>query len=306
MNRSFLYYLLISFGVCWLGAALIPLLDVGYGSFASTLIVALICMPAPAFAGWLVQTRILKRPFSELGLTWKLANRSQLYLLPIWLFLLLIFNFVWIALLGNAFGIEAFGTVDFSMDGFLLKLEEMTQGKTDLSEINFPSTYVIFLLVAMSGVVAGATVNLPFTLGEEIGWRGFLFKQLENQSWLKRSLITGIIWGLWHTPLILMGHNYPEHPYLGVLMMVFFCVSLSFPMDWVRRKTNSILGPGAIHGMINASAAGTFLFIQDGDSLMGSIAGFSGALACLTVFGAQYLVTKIIKEKESIAVHLPE
>ncbi len=306
MARSILYYLLICFGVCWLGAALIHFLDLGYGSIASTLIVAFICMPAPALAAWLVQTRILKRPFSELGLTWKRANRNQLYLIPLWLFLLLIFNFGWIALLGNAFGIDAFGTLDFSMDGFLLKLEEMTQGKTDLSEINFPPTYVIFLLVAISGVVAGATVNLPFTLGEEIGWRGFLFKQLENQSWLKRSLITGTIWGLWHAPLILMGHNYPDHPYLGILMMVFFCVSLSFPMDWIRRKTGSILGPGALHGMINAAAGGTFLFIQDGDTLIGSIAGFSGGLACLTLFGAQYLLTKIIKEKESIEVHLPE
>ena len=295
MNKALLYYLLISFGLCWLGGGLIPLFDLGYGSIASTLIVALVCMPAPALAGWLVQTRILKRPFAELELGWKQADLKQLYLLPLWLFVFLLANFGWIFLLGNVIGWEVFGHADFSADGLLLKLEEMTRGKTDLSAIHLPSPWIMFLIIGLAGSVAGATVNLPFTLGEEIGWRGFLYKQWETMPALKRILLTGTIWGMWHAPLILQGHNYPDHPYLGIIMMVVFCVALSFPMDWLRKNSRTILAPGIFHGMVNASAAGTFLFIQAGDTLIASIAGLTGALACMTLFGLQVFMIKIMR-----------
>ena len=294
MNKDLLYYLLISFGVCWIGAGLIPLFDIGYNSFASTAIVALICMPAPALAAWIVQVFILKRPFAELQLTWKQADQKQLYLLPVWLFVFLLATVGWIYLLGNVFQIEVFGLVDFSRDGLLLKLEEVTQGKTDLSTVGIPSPWIVFALICFAAILTGSSINLIFTLGEEIGWRGFLYKQFEHFSPAKRSMITGTIWGIWHAPLIVLGLNYPDHPYLGIGMMVVFCVALSFPMDFLRRSTNTILGPGAFHGLINASAAGTMLFIWNGDSLIASIAGLSGALAAFSLLGIQYLLTKII------------
>lgn len=294
MKKHLLYFLLITFGFAWLSAALIPILDYGYGSFASICIVACLVMPAPALAAWIVQTRILKLPFAELGVTWKNANKPQLSLLPIWLFIFLLANFGWIYLLGNLTGMDAFGTVDFSYDGFILKLEEITEGKSDLSEIQFPATWIIFTLIVFAGVLAGATFNLPFTLGEEIGWRGFLFKQLEHFNWIKRSLITGTIWGIWHAPLILLGHNYPEHPYWGIPMMILFCVALSFPFDIIRRNTQSVLGPAAFHGMINSTASAAMLFIQNGDVLLGSIAGLSGVMSSFTLLGILVFVKKYI------------
>ena len=296
MKKYLVYFVLIAFGFAWLAAALIPILDYGYGSFASIIIVACLVMPAPALAAWIVQTYIVKLPFSELDVTWKHANKPQLSLLPLWLFIFLLANYGWIFLLGNLAGIDVFGTVDFSYDGFIQKLEEITQGKSDLSEIQFPATWIIFTLIAFSGVLAGATLNLPFTLGEEIGWRGFLFKQLEHLNWIKRSLITGLIWGIWHAPLILLGHNYPEHPYWGIPMMVLFCVALSFPLDMIRRNTQSVLGPAAFHGMINATASGAMLFIQNGDVLLGSLAGLSGALASFTLLGIFVNLKKYIPQ----------
>ena len=296
MKKSLGYFLLITFGFAWLSAALIPILDFGYGSFASIIIVACLVMPAPALASWIVQTRTLKRPFSDLGVTWKNANMPQLSLIPLWLFVFLLANYGWIYLLGNLAGMDVFGNVDFSYDGFILNVEEITKGKSDLSEIQFPATWIIFTLIAFSGVLAGATFNLPFTLGEEIGWRGFLFKEFEHFNWIKRTLITGTIWGIWHAPLILLGHNYPEHPYLGIPMMILFCVALSFPFDIIRRNTQSVLGPAAFHGMINATASGTVLFIQNGDALLGSLAGLSGALSAFTLLGILVILKKYIPQ----------
>ena len=90
MKKYLVYFVLIAFGFAWLAAALIPILDYGYGSFASIIIVACLVMPAPALAAWIVQTYIVKLPFSELDVTWKHANKPQLSLLPLWLFIFLL------------------------------------------------------------------------------------------------------------------------------------------------------------------------------------------------------------------------
>src|SRR3989339_531621 len=55
-------------------------------------------------------------------------------------------------------------------------------------------------------ILAGATINAFFALGEEIGWRGLLLHEWKHLGFWKCSLLTGVIWGLWHLPLILLGH----------------------------------------------------------------------------------------------------
>lgn len=58
-------------------------------------------------------------------------------------------------------------------------------------------------------LVYGPVINLFFAIGEEIGWRGFLYPALrQRMSTLPACLLVGAIWGLWHTPINLMGHNY--------------------------------------------------------------------------------------------------
>lgn len=284
MKKELLPYLLIAFGVCWLGAALIPAFGLEYGSVTSTVIVALICMPAPALAAFIAQKYILKRPFSDLQLTWKHAVKKGLFLTPLWLLLWAFFFYVLIAVFGNLLHFEAFGEVHFTQDQLLLKIEEMTKGQVDLSTLNLPSWPALLLLIFVAGIIAGCTINLPFTLGEEIGWRGFMFHYLRDSSMLVRVLITGFFWGIWHAPIIWMGHNYPEHPHEGVLVMILFCIAISFPMDFIRRQSKSVLGPGIFHGMINASATGMMLFIANGNDLFASIAGISGCIAAFAVY----------------------
>ena len=41
-------------------------------------------------------------------------------------------------------------------------------------------------------------------------------------GFLKTSVLTGFIWGVWHAPIILQGHNYPQHPVAGVTGLAGF------------------------------------------------------------------------------------
>lgn len=283
-------YLLISYAICWSGAALIYFSGLPYGEFTSSLIVAFICMPAPAIASWFMMKFVLKRPLSELGVNWRTANKQLLLLTPVWL-LIWVLAYYGIVFLGDSMGaVNLMGTVDFSYEGLLDRIEDLGQGQIDPKSLDIPPVFAVFSLVILGGIIAGSTINLVFTLGEEIGWRGFMYNELISFSLHKRVLITGVFWGFWHAPLILMGHNYPGYPYSGILMMILFCVVLSYPMDWLRRNTNSVLGPGAFHGMINGSASGMMLFVAGGHTLVGSIVGLSGILSIAIVYGAQKVI----------------
>lgn len=290
LNKPLLTYFSIAFGICWASAAIIYFADIPYGSLVSTVIVALFCMPAPALAAWITWSKVMKRPFSELELRWNGANKAMLMTIPIWLITFLGFYYLIVFLFGNTFSMDAFGVIDFSNLQVLNKLDDLSQGQFDPESVPIPSPSILLSIIILAAIIAGSTINLPFTLGEEIGWRGFLYKYFENSSVTKRVLITGIAWGFWHAPLILMGHNYPLNPVLGVFMMVAFCVVLSFPMDWIRRTSGSILGPAAFHGMINAVAGGAMLFVITGKELISSLVGLSGIIAFALVYMFQLAI----------------
>ncbi|MGH7919879.1 MAG: CPBP family intramembrane glutamic endopeptidase, partial [Candidatus Dormibacteraceae bacterium] len=51
-------------------------------------------------------------------------------------------------------------------------------------------------------LVLAVLANCLFTLGEEFGWRGHLVPRLAPLGELWAALIVGVLWGLWHAPLI--------------------------------------------------------------------------------------------------------
>ncbi len=114
-------------------------------------------------------------------------------------------------------------------------------------------------------------------------------------GFLKSSGFIGLIWGLWHLPIILMGHNYPHHPYFGIVIMCLFTLSVSPLFTYVRVKTKSVLGPSMLHGMINPTGPMYLLFIANGNELYSSIAGWAGVIAgiiltiCIFLFDEKFV-----------------
>jgi len=94
------------------------------------------------------------------------------------------------------------------------------------------------------------------TLGEEIGWRGYLQKKLTEKFGIVSGLILlGLIWGYWHLPIILMGWNFPSQPVLGALfLMPLGTVGMGLFFGYLYIKTNSIWMPTLAHTSLNLSA----------------------------------------------------
>jgi membrane protease YdiL (CAAX protease family) len=212
---------------------------------------------------------------------------------------LLLLAFLCSAFLGNSELIPKFGKVDFSQINFDLQFKKMLSEKMDLSKIKMPSIPpLVFLVISiLQGIIAGATLNLPFMFGEEFGWRGLLLSETKSMGFLKSNLFIGIVWGLWHLPIIMMGHNYPNHPHFGILMMCFMTTALAPVFAYVRVKSKTILGPCFLHGMINGTAALFAIYIANGNELYSGLAGWAGVIAAgLLTLGIFIFDKKFITE----------
>ncbi|MDD4775769.1 MAG: CPBP family intramembrane metalloprotease [Syntrophomonas sp.] len=137
----------------------------------------------------------------------------------------------------------------------------------------------------MQIIVIGPIINIIPTLGEELGWRAYLLPQLRLLLSDRAALvIAGVIHGLWHTPVILMGHNYglsySGYPWLGILAMVVFCVWLGIIEGYMTIKINSVIPAAMIHSTINAGAGLAIIMAKSGyNPLLGpSITGIVGGL----------------------------
>jgi membrane protease YdiL (CAAX protease family) len=286
------WYLLFSFGISWCIALLMLLLDIEYGTLLSVILLGALYMPGPAIATFIVQKFIYKEPFKPYGWTMSKKIFKRSLAVPLVFLLLIVLIFAVNALLGNTGIAGVFGKVDFSQEGFNIRFKELLRAKlTNVQLPEFPS--LLFLLLALlQGILAGVTLNLPFMFGEEFGWRGLLQRETQKLGFLRSNLLIGAVWGLWHLPIILMGHNYPHHPYIGVFMMCLMTTGLAPVFGYVRMKTGSILGPCMLHGMINATASVFFLYIQNPHELLSSITGVAGVIASVIITLLIYLFDK--------------
>lgn len=146
-----------------------------------------------------------------------------------------------------------------------------------------------FWIGLFQALLAGVTINAIAGFGEELGWRGFLQKELHYLGFWKSSLFIGLIWGIWHAPLILQGHNYPEHPQIGVLMMIVFTLLLSPIFSYVRLKSKSVIAAAIIHGSLNATFGLPLLVIKGGNDLIIGLTGLAGFIVLTLANGAIYI-----------------
>ncbi len=115
---------------------------------------------------------------------------------------------------------------------------------------NIPTTSLL-LTTALNTVVIGPLLGLIITFGEEYGWRGFLQSQLTRLGRARGVLLLGVIWGIWHWPVIWMGYNYPGQPLLGSLLMVGYCVVLAFFLAYAVFKSKGIWTAAYLHALSN-------------------------------------------------------
>jgi membrane protease YdiL (CAAX protease family) len=105
----------------------------------------------------------------------------------------------------------------------------------------------------------GGVLSCKSAAGEEIGWRGYMLTRLVATGIPAPILASGIIWGLWHTPLILSGqYASGPHPVLSACLFVIDVAAAAFTFGWLRISSRSIWPAIWAHGVWNAVIQGGF------------------------------------------------
>jgi membrane protease YdiL (CAAX protease family) len=145
-----------------------------------------------------------------------------------------------------------------------------------------PSAPVLFAYFAFMSLIAGPFINLIATFGEEFGWTGYLLPSLLPLGRWRAVSIYGVIWGLWHAPLIVGGFHYAGHPIAGVLFFCAFTTTVGLIQCSLLMRYRSVLLTSFFHAAINAEANGIWLLLVTGvATLWGGAVGLVGIL----VFG---------------------
>jgi uncharacterized protein len=124
------------------------------------------------------------------------------------------------------------------------------------------SIWTLFLLQMVQGVLISPILNSPATFGEEFGWRAYLQPKLMPLGGRKAVLWIGLIWGVWHWPVIFMGYeygfSYPGYPWLGPLLFIYITFGLGIFLGWLALRSKSVwpavIGHAAINGFAGAAA----------------------------------------------------
>jgi membrane protease YdiL (CAAX protease family) len=266
----------------------------GDAALVFQLSVAFLYMPMPLVAGLIVEKVAGRRPLildtaggARRGwrriLVVSLASAIALFLVNMGLTILL----------GNALGLAGVGRLVFTQKDFLANISAVfpAQSAASLAEAGLPPVAVLYLVGLIAGPIAGFTVNGLFAFGEEYGWRGVLMDELMPLGAVRANLLTGVMWGLWHAPVILLGFNYGADRWLGVLMMCVWVTPLSFLLWRTRQYSGSVLAPAIIHGAFNGSAGFFLLLVAARSPLAGAPVGLIGALSASIVAALVWWLT---------------
>ena len=144
---------------------------------------------------------------------------------------------------------------------FTLTTYKATMETQPMSSAMFWALQAVLMCVA-------PLLNLIPCFGEEWGWRGYLLpKVAQRMKFLPSVLLTGFIWGIWHAPIIVAGHNYgmgySGYPWAGVAAMCVFCVVVGTLFSYITLKTKSCWPAVLAHGMLNGTAAVGVLFLAN-------------------------------------------
>jgi len=268
-NRKVLVFVFLTFAASWLIAAVYYALG-GRLYNPISAVVLLVYMFMPMTMAIVVQRAIYKQPLRK---PLRISFRPNRWFLVAWLL-------PPIAALATVGVSLLFPGVHYSPDmagmfeRFAASLTPEQLAEMERQVAAMPIHPVWLSLV--QGLIFGITINAVAAFGEELGWRGLLQRELSHLGFWKSSALIGVIWGVWHAPVIIQGWNYPQHPVPGVFMMILWTLLLAPIFGYVTVKSRSVLAAAIIHGTLNATASIPLLVIVGGNDLTVGITGLAG------------------------------
>lgn len=253
-KRGFGLYFLFAFGLAWLCQVYASLLLIRDGNAAAYRALLAVSMFCPLAATLLVNKVYLHQPA---GIGWKVQGKRR-YWLAAWF---------GPAVLTVLAAVLYFAVFPYRLDLSGSWLVTAYGGEMDAQKLGV-STLGYILQTGLMAITLAPPINMIFAMGEEAGWRGYMMVCLKEQfGLLNARLLGGVIWGVWHWPIMLLtgyeyGTNYLGAPVLGLVVWCVVCFALNTLLDILYEKTGCIWVPAIAHGAFNA-VVGLFVVLTN-------------------------------------------
>ncbi|MCS6903854.1 MAG: CPBP family intramembrane glutamic endopeptidase [Bacteroidia bacterium] len=278
-----IHYTILTYILSWSILLSLHLLNVKWDSPSAFYAIGLGYMSSPAIVSLLLGKWVYGISWADLGLSWQdiswKAIRNITFFFLAWIFLFFSLYFI----LGNILEISWWGKLNFTKE-FFRKTYTVYLQKQGVSpqQIELVISYgPFFTLITgiISSIFLGYFFSLPFYVGQELGWRGFLQKQALRLGFWKSNLLVGAIWGIWLLPLTILGKSFPSYAWGGIPVMLIHYLIFSFWLCFLRYYSGSILGSAIFHGMIAGFSQFLLLYIEEGNELIKNNEGINSTLA---------------------------
>lgn len=237
-------YLFWTFLLAWILQIVASVVVGKNGAYFSVLLS--ITMFIPLLGTWIAKKNLK-------GIGWKpIIKKRKRYYIAAWFFP---------AILGGIGAVLYYLIFSNRLDltGQMLLAQVGEEGLKKLTEQGL-SIEKLLVISAIQALTYAPWLNMLFAVGEETGWRGFLYPYLKKQYGVNKGrIIGGIIWGVWHWPVMILagyeyGSDYVGAPILGLIIFCIFTISVGIILDVLYEKAGSIWAPALGHGAINAFA----------------------------------------------------
>jgi membrane protease YdiL (CAAX protease family) len=168
-----------------------------------------------------------------------------------------------------------FVQLDLAFSGFAAQLEALLPEGVPLPPVG------VLVAAQLAMIPVGALINAIPAFGEELGWRGWLLPALRPLGTWPALLLSGAIWGFWHSPVILLGYNFGRTDITGVLFMIGGCVAWGVLLGWLRLRSASVWPAVIAHGSLNAAGGMIVIFAATQPDL--ALAGPLGVAAWIVI-----------------------
>jgi membrane protease YdiL (CAAX protease family) len=200
----------------------------GAGAYAAAL---MWCPGASA----LLTCSYLRRSLDSLGWKWgKTRYQAVSYLIPLG-YAIVTYGFVWLTGLSG------------------VPNKEFVDGATKDFGLGAMPAWASILLSFLFTATTGVITDCATTMGEEIGWRGFLVPELfKRHGFAGTAVISGLIWAVWHFPILLFADYHAPTPtwyYLPIFILTLPLIS--FVLTWMRLKSGSLWTGVILHASHN-------------------------------------------------------
>jgi membrane protease YdiL (CAAX protease family) len=264
-RKGILAYLFITFGITY--AIEFALVAAGFRAnglpqaFGQVIIAGV--MWVPALGALLTLKLVTREPLRSLNLRFGRLRPYLIVALVVPAAFALVYSLTWLLGLGQPdWGMQSLNALLSTVGADRPKLPQPAQF--------WPILFLVSTLVA-------PFINSLFGLGEEIGWRGFLLPRLLPLGKTRAYLLLGVIWGLWHAPLVAVGFNYPGYPVLGIIWMCGLTTALGMYINELAVRERSTLLAGWLHGLFNSQSYGIWrILFPTVNPLLGGITGLIG------------------------------